>query len=165
MDGPATRVVLARRTRAASVCWRPLRKVLLGILGDHDARGVLSIAVVDDEAIREVHREFLGVDASTDVISFDLGGGPEEGPEETFGEVVVSAETAGREAVRRRLSPDVELALYAIHGTLHLVGFDDRTETERRRMRRMERKYVCLYKALADGGGRLERTSVLRGHK
>jgi len=154
--------VLARRTRAGFLRWGPLRSVLLSLMRDHGAVGTLGIAVVDDDEIRRVHLEFLDEDCPTDVISFRLDEGPPGKPDDTLGEVVISAETAAREAARRGLRPDLEIALYAIHGALHLVGFDDSIPAERRRMRRWERAYLSRYEVLASrrfprGGGRAVR--------
>ncbi len=109
---------------------------------DHGARGTVSVAVVDDEEIRKIHREFLGVDEATDVLSFRLDSACPGTHDDTLGEIVVSAETALREARKRGLPPERELALYAIHGALHLVGWDDLTAKDRRQMRLMERKYL-----------------------
>jgi probable rRNA maturation factor len=129
--------------------------VLLAILEAHGAVGTLGVAIVDDGEIRRVHREFLGKDTTTDVISFRLDGDRPGEHDTTFGEVVVSVDTALREARRRKLPPDRELALYAIHGTLHLVGFDDHSPADRRRMRRVERRYLEQYdeSAKAPGSG------------
>ena len=108
-------------------------------------QGTLTVALVEDAEIRRVHRQFLGEDTPTDVLSFLLDGEKIRGLDELLGEVVVSAETALREARKRRLLPEREVALYAIHGTLHLVGFDDTDTTSRRKMRREERKYLKIY--------------------
>ena len=105
----------------------------------------LSLVVVNDREIRRLHREFLGVDRATDVISFPLDDGP-SGPGKEFalplGEVVASAETALREARRRGHPPTFELTLYFVHGVLHLLGHDDHSDAERRAMRAAERR--CL---------------------
>ena len=96
----------------------------------------LSVAVVNDRAMRTLNREYHGVDEPTDVLAFPLdspGGVP------LLGEVICSVETAAREADRRGLPVAREVALYAIHGTLHLLGYDDHTPANRRRMRRRER--------------------------
>jgi probable rRNA maturation factor len=99
----------------------------------------LSVAFVDDASIAELHGEWLGDEAPTDVLSFDLGeehGGP-------VGELYVSAERAGAEAALRGLDPVRELALYVVHGTLHLCGFGDRAPADRRRMRAAEAHVLC----------------------
>lgn len=144
-----TKILLARLESWIKPQWAPLRKVLLSVLKDHGASGTLSLALVDDALIRKVHREFLKEDRATDVLSFLLEAGDPEGHEKVFGEVVVSAETALREAKKRGLPPEEELALYAIHGTLHLVGYDDQDPGSRRRMRRAEKRYLEKYRSFS----------------
>ena len=154
MTAPAAaRVLLTRRETRIKPPWRALRRVLLEILKAHDVRGDLSVVFVDDAEIARLHGEFMDDDRPTDVISFCLDAGDEGWPEEEarpFGEVVVSAETAAREAERRSVPMAREAALYAIHGTLHLVGFDDLDPASKRAMRRQEKKYLTLYQ---DWGG------------
>lgn len=100
--------------------------------------GVVSVAVVDDPTIHALNREYLNHDYATDVLSFvfDVS---DEGLE---GEVIVSADTAIRESSEFGWSADSELALYLVHGLLHLAGYDDHTDLEREEMRRLERKYL-----------------------
>jgi len=100
--------------------------------------GEVSLTIVDDAAMRRLHRRWLGSDRPTDVISFPLerSGGRLEG------EVVVSAQTACRQASRYGWTPQDELLLYVVHGLLHLVGYDDRSPAERVAMRAKERFYL-----------------------
>ena len=65
--------------------------------------------------------------------------------------MVVSAETTLREAKKRRLPPEEELASYAIHGTLHLVGYNDQSHQKHRRMRRKEEWYLEAYRRTVVG--------------
>lgn len=97
--------------------------------------GSLSIALVDDPTIHEINRRHLDHDWPTDVISFPLS---DPGDPEFSGELVISAETARRVASQCDLDPGTEIALYLIHGLLHLCGYDDRDDPERTRMRRRE---------------------------
>lgn len=96
------------------------------------------MAVVDGATISRLHAQFLDDPSPTDVLSFVLtrrGGWLE-------GEIVACAEVAVQVARRlRRLAAD-ELLLYIVHGMLHLVGYDDRTPAEARRMRQQERAYL-----------------------
>lgn len=117
-----------------------LHRALAAVLADHGREGTLSVAVVSDREIRRLHREFLSVDRATDCLSFDLSGGPEAMRQ--VGEVVVSGETALRESVRRGIPFERELLLYAVHATLHLVGYDDRTRPQRRAMEARQTEYV-----------------------
>lgn len=94
----------------------------------------LSFAVTDDEGIRAVNRRTLGHDHPTDVLAFPMGDAPA-----LEGEVLLSVETARREADRRGHPAYHELLLYAVHGVMHLVGYDDHGTAGRRRMRRAER--------------------------
>ncbi len=98
----------------------------------------ISVVFVDDAAIAKLHDRWLGDSAPTDVMSFDLGADP-SGP---AGELYVSAERALEEATARGLEPAREAALYVVHGTLHLCGFDDHAPRERARMRVAEARVL-----------------------
>ncbi len=99
----------------------------------------LSIVMVDDKRLCELHGRFLGDESPTDVISFDLG---EEGAG-PGGELYVSVERAQARALERGVSPERELALYVVHGVLHLCGFDDHDEEDRAAMRRAEARVLA----------------------
>jgi probable rRNA maturation factor len=108
-------------------------RIVLEGAGVEEAR--ISLAVVDDPIIARLNERFLDHAGPTDVLSFVL----EQGPNILEGEVVISAETAKRVAPDYKCSAEEELLLYVIHGTLHLVGYDDATAAQRNRMRRRER--------------------------
>lgn len=84
--------------------------------------------LTDDSAIRDLNRRYRGVDAATDVLAF-----PQPG-DALLGDVVISVETARRQAAQRRHSLDQELGILLAHGVLHLMGWDDATPQQRRRM-------------------------------
>jgi len=90
----------------------------------------VSLLLTDDEEIAELHNEYLDDPTPTDVMSFEMDNGAE---------VVVSVETARRVAQSNGTPMNAEVALYIVHGILHTVGFDDKDERERRRMREAER--------------------------
>jgi probable rRNA maturation factor len=128
--------VAGRRLLSPTDC----RKLAAGALAHGGrAEGRLSLVFVGDEELARMHAAHLGDPRPTDVMSFDLGG--EGGPVE--GELYVSVERAALVARRRALVPRRELALYVVHGCLHLVGFDDRTPAQRRRMRAAERAVLA----------------------
>ncbi len=102
----------------------------------------ISVALVDDAAIHQVNRDFLDHDRPTDVVSFVLSGADEP----LAGELVVSAETAARIAREIGAPPWNELALYLVHGLLHLCGCDDLDDDSAATMRAREEI------ALARGG-------------
>jgi probable rRNA maturation factor len=95
----------------------------------------VSVAVVDDDEMQAHNQRHLQHDYPTDVLSFLMADSP--GIE---GELLLSADTARREAAARGHPAYHELLLYAVHGVLHLLGFDDHTPGDRRRMRRAERE-------------------------
>ena len=94
----------------------------------------VEVAIVSDRVIARVHREFMGIPGATDVITF------------AHGEIVMSAPTGQRHARDYGHSTDCELALYTIHGLLHLNGYEDATAREAARMRRVQDRLLraCL---------------------
>lgn len=86
----------------------------------------VAVALVSDTTISRLHSEFMGEPGPTDVLTFD------------HGEIIISAETAAANSARFGVAPEIEIALYTIHGFLHLNGFDDRTVREAARMRRAQ---------------------------
>ncbi len=95
---------------------------------------LVEITVIDDAAITEVHRQFFHDATPTDVITFD------------HGEILISADTALTNAARFRSHADEEMALYLIHGLLHLNGYGDKSPAAAKIMRRTQRKILatCL---------------------
>ena len=104
----------------------------------------LSLAVVDDQTIHAMNRQYLQHDYATDVLSFVLS----ETDDRLEGEVVVSAEHAIERAGDFGWSADDELLLYVIHGVLHLVGYRDKTPEEIDSMREREDFYLGKYASM-----------------
>jgi len=98
----------------------------------------VSVAIVDNATIHRLNREYLKHDEPTDVLSFVL----DENEKTLDGEVVVSADTAAATAARFGWTADDEVLLYVVHGTLHLLGYDDRQPDALRQMRDRERHYL-----------------------
>ena len=103
----------------------------------------VSLMFTDDETIHEMNREYRGIDRPTDVLSFALEEGEEEeiygGPEENLlGDIIISVETATRQAEEYGHSVEREMAFLALHGMLHLLGYDHMGEEERKEMRAQE---------------------------
>jgi probable rRNA maturation factor len=118
-------------------------KKLLAALGERDAS--LSLTLVGDEAIRVLNREHRGKDRATDVLSFPMlasetWSGKGQLPERLLGDVVISIETARRQAAAYDASVQDELHRLLIHGILHVIGHDHEEETERVEMEREERR-------------------------
>lgn len=127
-----------------------LREALIHVLTQEGVRETdLSVALVDDLEIHRINREFLDHDCPTDVISFLLSSLPPGRPQSPWpadwpldGELVISVETAVRDAGQHGWSPGAELILYAVHGLLHLCGYDDLSDDARPLMRVREREIL-----------------------
>ena len=105
--------------------------------------------LVTDRRIRALNRRYRGEDFPTDVLAFPQGeGGGPPGHPGLLGDVVISVETAARQAARAGHSLEREAALLLIHGILHLLGHDHATAAERRRMWALQRR--LLREAAAD---------------
>ncbi len=117
-----------------------LRAVLKHVMMEELGREVnVSVAVVSDQRIAELNKAFRDHIGPTDVLAFPFGE-KEIGSEDqkVFGEIVISAQRARHEARLRHIKPELELILYAVHGMLHLVGYDDQSVQAAKKMRRRE---------------------------
>ncbi len=101
----------------AELAERALPKVLAIAIAESPLTTLTEVefTLVTDETIAQVHEEFMQVPGATDVITFH------------HGEVVISVETAATQAVDFARTTADEVALYVIHGLLHLAGYDDKT--------------------------------------
>lgn len=94
----------------------------------------IRFVLVNDRKMAKLHREFMNIRGTTDVITFDLTD-PGKGIE---GEIYICLDQARRQARDYRVPLYQEVARLAAHGVLHLAGYDDRTETGRKQMSRYE---------------------------
>lgn len=117
------------------------RAVAQAVLDGEGARDYeISLAFVDNPTIHRLNKQFLDHDEPTDVLSFPLS---EPGSRKLQGELVIGVEVAVEAARERGHDVQAELALYVIHGLLHLCGHDDHDDAGRRRMREAERRYLA----------------------
>jgi probable rRNA maturation factor len=100
-----------------------------------------SVVLVSDRRMADLHQRFLNESGPTDVITFQ------------HGEIVISAETARRQARAFRTSLEHELRLYVAHGLLHLRGFDDKTSAGAAEMKRLQEKLVAKVQPALDPFG------------
>jgi len=168
-------IACCNRQRRLPVRQADLRGLFTAALAELGAAEAdLSIVIVNDAEIAQLHEGWLGIPGPTDVISFDLSAA--DGPRRlrpaglrVAGEIIASGETAVREAARYHWRPEHELAYYLLHGLLHLCGCDDLEPGPRRSMRRRERQ---LMQAIGlptpprrAGGGQRGRSSTAVPHK
>lgn len=90
------------------------------------------IVLADDAHLHELNRQFLDIDAPTDVLSFPSGDIDPETGHPYLGDVIISVERARQQAVDHSLED--ELRLLVVHGTLHLLGFDHADDEEKQQM-------------------------------
>jgi probable rRNA maturation factor len=107
--------------------------------------------LVSDAVIRKYNRRWLQHDDATDVIAFGYPLTPGPSPRRSergvpFGDIVISTDTAKRQAKEQRHSVLTEVTILAIHGTLHLLGYRDKKKKERERMWRKTEELLSLSK-------------------
>lgn len=116
---------------------RQLRKVLALVANERRcALEDVSVALVGDARMSELHKRFMGIAGPTDVLTFPLD--KDDRGRVTSGEVVVCVAEAVRQAKNEGAAVQTEMLLYAIHGILHLLGMDDRSAVGFERMHRAE---------------------------
>jgi probable rRNA maturation factor len=130
---PDLAVVVLNRQRRQPIDLTRLRRVLRGAGRTLGVGGEVSVVLAGDGLLRRLNRDFRGKDRPTDVLSFPGGEG-----EEGLGDVVISVPTAARNARRLGHSVPRELDVLALHGFLHVLGYDH--ETDDGTMDRLERR-------------------------
>ena len=136
-----SRVAIATPQDAVEVDRGRMREVARAVLaGEGVADYEVSLAFVDNPTIHQLNNRYLRHDEPTDVLSFPLS---EPNARKLAGELVVGAETALAQAKERGHDVQAELALYVIHGLLHLCGHDDQTDAGAAAMRERERHYLA----------------------
>ena len=123
---------------------RRIRSTVLKIMKMLDcADKELSISLVDDDYIQELNKHYLGRDKTTNVISFSIREG-EYGNinPQLLGDVIISVDTAMKDAAKGKLSIDQEIDFLMIHGILHLLGYnhENTTKEETKKMRQKEKE-------------------------
>ncbi|MDB4354203.1 rRNA maturation RNase YbeY [Akkermansiaceae bacterium] len=114
--------------------WQKVASLLKGIgVGPIASMDEVEISLLDDSAMSQVHQEFLSDSTSTDVITFE------------HGEVLIGVEVAERQAVEFEQDFFFEIALYGIHGLLHLSGFDDRVPSDFELMKARQEELLDSY--------------------
>ena len=142
-------VNLINRQRLVDVSQLRLCELVERVLSEEKAPRVMgmNVMLVRDPVIRRYHRDFMGLDSPTDCISF-----PPEGLEEAnvlepaCGDVVLSVDHALSYSLENDILFAEEIVRYAVHGTLHCLGYDDIDPGDRRRMFAKQEKYVLYWK-------------------
>lgn len=149
-EGDQRRVEVRRCTAIPQLRTRRIIQAVKATLGEHSPYDI-SVAVVDDATMSSLHLRYMSDPQPTDVMSFDLGDGNDADLLE--GEIIVSADTARRQAAELNVDFKEELLRYVIHGALHLIGYDDHTTADRKAMRRQEDRILAELARLGQGSG------------
>ncbi len=125
--------MLLNRQRRRRVDAGRLRRVLAGAARDLGVSGEVALVLAGDRLLHRLNRDYRGKDRPTDVLSF-----PGEGGEAGLGDILISVETAERNARGLGRTLPQELSVLALHGFLHVLGHDH--ETDDGSMDRLERR-------------------------
>jgi len=119
-------------------------QAILNALGSPE--GELSILVVDDSEIKTLNKNYLNRSGPTNVIAFPMKEGDfSEINPQLLGDVVISIETASREALQSGISTEERFAQLLVHGILHLFGFDhEKSEKDARKMEKKSNELLRL---------------------
>jgi len=127
--------------------WRKVVKILNEVIEKEEKiSGDLSYIITNDEYLRKLNVQFLEHDYFTDVITFDYNNN-----NLINGEVYISLESVKENALNYNVSLNNEIKRVIIHGVLHLVGYDDKSEMQKAEMRRQEDLWLDLLKRRYDG--------------
>jgi probable rRNA maturation factor len=107
--------------------------------GEGVAAAKVTLAFLDNTAIHTLNKRHLDHDEPTDVLTFPYSG---PGAKKLEGDIAIGVEVAKAQAAERGHAVNTELALYVIHGCLHLCDYDDQTDRGAVEMRRKEREYL-----------------------
>jgi probable rRNA maturation factor len=136
------KIIIKNFQKKVPICPTRIKKVILKAFSQEALKktGDITICFVTDKKIRELNLRYLGRNKPTDVLTFD-----NTSPLDNtymFADIIISTDTAMRNAKIFKTPPPDELNLYAVHGALHLLGYDDHTPKQRKLMRQKEEEYV-----------------------
>lgn len=121
-------------------------KLIRRVFKKQKNKKIFSIIFVDDEKIQEINRDYRKLDRVTDVISFALCDDPENELTDELGDVFIDLSQAFRQASEYGHSIDREVAFLAVHGYLHLCGYDHMTKEEEEIMFQKQEEILALAK-------------------
>jgi len=142
----------------------PLRQAVQSVIRYEKAsrQSEVTIALVDDEAIARLNMSYRGKDCPTDVLSFNLAENDHPELKDYLGDIVISVETAARQAEENGHSLIREIEMLLVHGTLHLLGYDDQAIRDRKIMMQ---KQEAILRRLIDGEGVDEQQADVQSEK
>ena len=132
-------IIITNLQKKISISPGRIKKAVLNAILKEGVKksGEITVCFVTDVLIKKLNLKYLRHSGPTDVISFDIS----DDSKEFMADIVVSADTAIRNALIYNTTPKQEILLYAIHGILHLIGYDDSNPKQRMIMRKKESLY------------------------
>ena len=132
-----------------------LRDLIRFVLRSEAAAGpwTVAVALVGDERLRELHRDFMGLDTPTDVMTFPAEADEPGSGKVRGGDVVVSVAQAAEQAPDYGHTAADEVRFLVVHGLLHLCGWDDASEADRARMVARQAELLSSFDDLGPRGG------------
>jgi probable rRNA maturation factor len=103
-------------------------------LAHESAEGDISVVLADNPRLRELNREYLGIDAPTDVLSFPASETNPETGAHYLGDILISVPRAEEQAQSAGHALEAEVQLLVVHGVLHLLGYDHAEAKEKAKM-------------------------------
>lgn len=103
----------------------------------------LSVTFVDDDTITDLNRTYRGMNAPTDVLSFSMREGEAIGQDLVLGDIIISLDTAGRQANQRNIPLADEVDELLFHGMIHLLGHDHYTQRDRQAWLETEQRLLA----------------------
>ena len=111
-----------------------LERAAQAVLAHQSTDGDLTIVLTDDTQLHELNRDYLNIDAPTDVLSFPAFETDPETARRYLGDILISVPRAAQQAQTAGHALEAEVQLLAVHGTLHLLGYDHAEAEEKNRM-------------------------------
>jgi probable rRNA maturation factor len=142
------RVIIKNQQKDLKISASKLKKLLAAFLKHKDVLcAEVIIHYVSEKRIGQIHKTYFDDESPTDCISLPIDSPTDDSPFSILGEVIVCPKIALDYARSHKGDPEAETLLYTVHGLLHLLGYDDQTPTQRKTMRREEKKALTFIKA------------------
>ncbi len=120
-----------------------VKKLIIGILKVEKKNAELNLVFTDNKKIKKINKTFLGHNFATDVISFTYNNASLEN--DISGEIIISVEMAIKLAQKLKCTIEGEIALYLVHGLLHLLGYNDKLKKDAKKMHLREKELLSMY--------------------
>ncbi len=111
-----------------------IRRAARLALEQQSSQGDVSVVLSDDQHVRDLNRDFLGIDSPTDVLSFPAAETDPQSGRPYLGDIIISVPRASEQAAAAGHPLAAELQLLVVHGVLHLLGYDHARPAEKSRM-------------------------------